>query len=101
MEVREISRYPSIRRDINVVVDEDVPAQACVEVARAAAPAILREVTILSIYAGSGVVSGRKSVSLGLILQDLSRTLVDQEVDDAVDQILAGLDQKLGAKLRE
>ncbi|MDH3715832.1 MAG: phenylalanine--tRNA ligase subunit beta [Gammaproteobacteria bacterium] len=100
-EIREISRFPSIRRDINVVVDETVPAQACVEAARAAGPRTLRDVTILSIYAGSGVVSGRKSVALGLILQDLSRTLVDQEVDDAVDQILAGLDQKLGAKLRE
>ncbi len=100
-EIREISRFPSIRRDINVVVDEKVPAGACVEVAYDAAPAIVREVMILSIYAGSGVVSGRKSVALGLILQDLSRTLVDQEVDDAVDQILAGLDQKLGAKLRE
>ncbi len=101
ISAREISRFPSIRRDISVVVARSVPAQALVEAARAAAPASLQDVIIFDTYVGEGVVSGRKSVSLGLILQDLSRTLNDREVDDAVERILAGLEQELGAKLRE
>ena len=49
-EIREISQFPSIRRDINVVVDESVPARACVEAAYAAAPAILSAIELIAAH---------------------------------------------------
>jgi len=53
------------------------------------------------VYVGEGIDSGRKSLALGLTLQDLSRTLKDNEVEQELEQILGLLNKKLGATLRE
>jgi phenylalanyl-tRNA synthetase beta chain len=66
-----------------------------------AVPATLKEVIIFDDYRGKEVETGRKSLALGLILQDYSRTLVDQDVDGIVSDALAALGKELGASLRE
>ena len=98
---REISRFPSIRRDYSLVVNNEVTAQQIISTAKAAAPESLIEVTLFDIYRDSELGSGRKSVALGLILQELSRTLTENEVDEIAGEILASLRQNLGATLRE
>ncbi len=96
-----LSRFPAIRRDVAVLVDSHVPAGRILDVARAAAPDAVREVRVFDVYAGEGVPEGRKSVALGLILQDLSRTLTDDEVDAAVAGVIERLRRDVGASLRE
>jgi len=96
-----VSRYPAIRRDLAVVVDEDVPGDALVEGIRQAAGEDLQDVFIFDVYRGKGVNSGRKSVALGLILQGLSRTLRDAEVESTVQAALDHLYNQHGATLRE
>jgi phenylalanyl-tRNA synthetase beta chain len=98
---QSISRFPAIRRDLAVIVDENVPVQALVDRVRAAAPAELREVFVFDVYQGSGIDSGRKSVALGLILQGLSRTLADTEIEAATADIRQDLRTTHGATLRE
>jgi phenylalanyl-tRNA synthetase beta chain len=98
---REISRYPSIRRDLAIVVDEQVQVQAVVDVVRTAAGELLQEVVIFDIYQGQGVESGRKSVAFGLILQDSSRTLTDVDIEAVVDRVTTQLGIKIGATLRD
>jgi phenylalanyl-tRNA synthetase beta chain len=98
---REISRYPSIRRDLAVVVDAAVQAQALQSAIAEAAGALLKEVVIFDIYQGKGVETGRKSVAFGLILQDSSRTLVDEEVETVVTGVIESLRGRFQATLRE
>ncbi len=98
---KEISRYPAIRRDVAIVVDETVTAaevQRCIAAERV--PQI-QTIHLFDVYRGKGVTTGRKSLALGLILQDLSRTLNDTEVEEIVFRIVARLQRELGASPRE
>jgi len=96
-----ISRFPALRRDLAVVVGEEVSAAELLAAAREAAGAVLQEARIFDIYRGSGIDSGRKSVALGLILQDSSRTLTDEDADGAMQRVADRLARGLGATIRD
>ncbi len=96
-----LSRFPAVRRDLAIVVDEGVTAQAIRGRILGAAGPLLQDLRLFDVYRGKGIDSGRKSLALGLILQDSSRTLTEQEIDAAVARIIADLAQHLGASLRE
>ena len=96
-----ISRFPALRRDLAVVVDEKVSAAALLAGAREAAGSLLQEARIFDIYRGSGIDSGRKSVALSLILQDSSRTLTDEDADGAMQRVADRLRRDLGATIRD
>jgi len=98
---REISRFPQVRRDIAIVVEEAVTLSALRERVTLSASRTLQEVRVFDVYRGGGVEQGRKSVALGLIFQDISRTLTDEDVDRAVASIVADLGASLGARIRE
>ncbi|HLF12011.1 MAG TPA: phenylalanine--tRNA ligase subunit beta [Gammaproteobacteria bacterium] len=97
---RGFSKFPSVRRDLAVVVDEKIPAQTVVAIARAAAGELLQHVVVFDVYRGAGVDSRRKSVGLGLILQDAYRTLTDADADQTVGSITLRLERELGATIR-
>jgi phenylalanyl-tRNA synthetase beta chain len=94
------SKFPSIRRDLAIVVAEDVSAEALTKVARRAAGEILQHVVVFDVYRGEGVDSRRKSIGLGLILQDASRTLTDEDADQKMRSVMRQLEQELGATIR-
>jgi len=96
-----ISKFPRVRRDIAVIVDEAVPVSDLVREVALSAGALLREVVVFDIYVGGSVDSGLKSVALGLILQEKSRTLTDIEVDGSVLAVTTALAGKFNAKIRE
>jgi phenylalanyl-tRNA synthetase beta chain len=96
-----LSRYPEVRRDLAIVVDENVAAQAIVDSIEEVSSDLLQNVQLFDIYTGTGVETGRKSVALGLILQDFSRTLTDQDVETEVEKIVSTLNQQFAATLRE
>ena len=96
-----LSKFPSIRRDIALVVDRELEYGAIEACIRQAAPEILREIVLFDVYTGEKIDSGRKSVALGLILQETSHTLTDPEVESAVERILLALKEELNAQLRD
>lgn len=100
-EFQEISRYPAIRRDIAVIVDEGLPVETLRSVVRASAGALLKELTVLSVYRGRQFEKGKKSIALGLQLQDTSRTLTDSEADALVTQVTTALGGQLHATIRD
>ena len=100
-EYRALSMYPSVRRDLAIVVDEKVHTDSICKAIRSVLTPQVNEIIIFDIYRGEGVASGRKSIALGLILQESSRTLVDQEVEAAVTRVVAALKHEFGADLRE
>jgi len=97
---KSYSKFPSVRRDLAVVVDETISADTVVATARSAAGALLQHVVVFDVYRGTGVDSRRKSVGLGLILQDVYRTLTDADADQTVRSITLHLERELGATIR-
>lgn len=96
-----VSVFPQIRRDLSFSVDAGESFSRIAEHVRAAASTRLRDLRLFDVYTGKGVESGRKSVALGLILQDVSRTLTDEEADRIVADVVTSLSSGLNAKLRE
>jgi phenylalanyl-tRNA synthetase beta chain len=96
-----VSRYPSIRRDYSFEVGESVQWEEVKNCIRKAAPEYLAEVILFDVYSGKGVTPGRKSFAIGLILQEISRTLTDVEIESATTKILVALTENLGVTLRE
>jgi phenylalanyl-tRNA synthetase beta chain len=101
LQYKAISRYPSVRRDLAVVVDEGVPLAVLQENVTVSASGLLSELRVFDVYRGPGVENGRKSIALGLILQDSSRTLTDVEADAVVAAVVARLRDVLSATIRD
>lgn len=97
----EPSRYPQVRRDLAFIVDEAVTFSDIRDRVLSAASSALREVTLFDIYRGPGIEEGRKSVALGLILQDKGRTLTDEDTDRLIESVRASLVAGLRATFRE
>jgi len=97
----ELSRFPSIRRDISVTVDNETPVQDLIDCIFSLNSEILQEVFVFDVYTGKEVRNSRKSVALGLILQDFSRTLIDEDVDILQEKVLTQLKEHFNADLRE
>ena len=97
----EISRFPRVRRDLAVVVDEKVSLRQLHERVTFAASSLLRDIRVFDVFRGPGIESGRKSVALGLIFQDNSRTLADEDADRLLAAIRSDLSATLGAGFRE
>ncbi len=100
-KVHPVSKFPSIRRDIAVVVDERISASDLVRTVAATAPALISEVRVFDVFKGSGIEAGLKSVALGLILQETSRTLTDVDADAVLTAAVRELQDKFGAELRD
>ena len=98
---REASKFPAIRRDLAIVVDEAISCAAVQRGIREAAGELLGEVRLFDLYKGKGIDSGKKSLALGLTLQDSSRTLTDGDVDIVINQVLTRLRDNFGATLRD
>jgi phenylalanyl-tRNA synthetase beta chain len=97
---RTLSRFPSVRRDLAFVVAQDVPWEAVAGTVRSAAGEALRDLQLFDRYVGKGVESGFKSLAMGLILQEDSRTLTDREVDAVVADVTAALESAHAARIR-
>jgi len=98
---QKISRFPSVRRDLAVVVDESVSLAVLRENVNVSASGLLSELRIFDVYRGSSIDLGRKSIALGLILQDSSRTLTDDDADAVVAAVVARLRDVLSATIRD
>lgn len=96
-----ISKYPAIRRDIAVIVDDQISADELVNAVAATSPELIQGVRIFDIYRGAGIEAGRKSVAIGLILQETSRTLTDDDADLAMAVAVKKLQDQFAAVLRD
>jgi phenylalanyl-tRNA synthetase beta chain len=98
---QEISRYPQVRRDLAVVIDEAVTLSTLTERVTLVTSSLLRSLRIFDVYRGPGLEEGRKSVALGLIFQDISRTLTEQDVERLMASVVTDLRENLNARIRE
>ena len=95
-----MSRFPEVRRDIAVIVDQGATAADLRRCITAASNNTLQNLKLFDVYQGKGIDPNRKSVALGLTFQDVSRTLTDEEINVSIGEIVAALEKNLDANLR-
>jgi len=96
-----LSKFPSVRRDIALLIAEEVTFQTIQQVVEGCQEPLIKAVNVFDIYRGQGVEAGYKSVALALIMQDTTQTLTDTEIDAIVNRVLETLSNKINAKLRD
>ncbi|MGC8117375.1 phenylalanine--tRNA ligase subunit beta [Metapseudomonas otitidis] len=97
----ELSRFPEVRRDLAVLVDREVAAEAVLETIREAAGEWLTDLRLFDVYHGKGIDPLRKSLAVGLTWQHPSRTLNDDEVNTTTQNIVTSLEGRFNATLRK
>jgi len=98
---KPLSKFPSVRRDLALLVKEDITAGDIIATVQGIDETLLREVAIFDVYRGKGVEAGYKSVALSLMLQNDQQTLTDTEIDAIVNNVLQTLTKRISAKLRD
>ncbi|MCU1055221.1 phenylalanine--tRNA ligase subunit beta [Stenotrophomonas maltophilia] len=96
----ELSRFPAVRRDLAFLVPEQVAWADLAATVRQAAGPLLRDLNLFDRYVGQGVEPGFKSLAMGLILQDKSRTLTDRDVDAVVAEAVTAIEREHHARIR-
>jgi phenylalanyl-tRNA synthetase beta chain len=95
-----VSPLPRVRRDIAVVLDEGVPAQAILDALIGASVPPVDAIRLFDVYRGAGLPVGKKSLAILVLMQDTSRTLTDVEIDAAVGELVLVLRDRFGGTLR-
>jgi len=96
-----VSRVPVVRRDLAIVVEEKVPAQALLDALEKAKPAHVISLGLFDVYRGAGLTDGRKSLAILVLMQDTSRTLTDADIDATADLLVSVARDKFGGSLRQ
>ncbi|MDR0834523.1 MAG: phenylalanine--tRNA ligase subunit beta [Candidatus Symbiothrix sp.] len=96
----EIPKFPSVRRDLALLVDKAVTFAEIEKIAVQTDKKLLKEVTLFDVYEGKNLPEGKKSYAVSFILQDEEKTLNDKQIDSLMANIQKNLEQKLGATLR-
>jgi phenylalanyl-tRNA synthetase beta chain len=99
-QYQPISKFPSITRDVAMLIDDDVTNAAVVALINKKGGAHLRQVQLFDVYHGSHVPAGKKSLAYTLTYQDQNATLVDDDVTTAFEKVLNALTDELGAEIR-
>ena len=93
-------QYPSVSRDIALVMDESVPANDVCQKIIKSSNKLVKATNIFDVYVGEHVEAGKKSVAINLTFQDDKKTLKEQEINEAMEKILKAVEKDFGAVLR-
>ncbi len=96
----EIPKYPEVRRDLAMLVDDSVSFDAIYRVARQSERSLLREINLFDVYSGDNLPEGKKSYAVSFIIQDNSKTLTDAQVDKVMNKLMQNLQSELGVSIR-
>ena len=98
---KEIAKYPEVRRDLALLLDEKVAFSDIYRVATATEKDILKSVNLFDVYQGDKLPQGKKSYAVSFVLQDEKKTLADKQIDKTMQRLQAAFESQLGAALRE
>lgn len=96
----EIAKYPEVRRDLALLLDENVTFESIYQIAEQTDKKLVKEIDLFDVYQGDKLPQGKKSYAVSFILQDEEKTLTDQQIEKTMSKILSNLTEKLGASLR-
>ena len=98
---KEISKYPEVRRDLALLLDDKVSFADLYRVAFATEKSILKQINLFDVYQGDKLAAGKKSYAVSFILQEENKTLTDKQIDKTMQKLQTAFEQSLGATLRE
>jgi phenylalanyl-tRNA synthetase beta chain len=96
----EIPRFPSVRRDLALLLDKSVTFAQIEKIAFETEKKLLRDVSLFDVYEGKNLEAGKKSYAVSFILQDETKTLTDAQIESIMKKLLTNFETQLGAKLR-
>jgi phenylalanyl-tRNA synthetase beta chain len=96
----EISKYPEVRRDLALLLDESVAFEEIYNIARQTEKSILKEITLFDVYVGKNLPEGKKSYAVSFTIQDDSKTLTDSQIEKIMSKLQNNFQTQLGAQLR-
>ena len=97
----EVVRFPEVRRDLSLVLDQQVTFEQISRLARQTERKLLRSVNVFDVYAGDNLGADRKAYSVSFLLQDPTQTLTDTTIDKTMQRLMAAFEQELGAVIRK
>ncbi|SNR96761.1 phenylalanyl-tRNA synthetase beta subunit [Methylobacillus rhizosphaerae] len=97
---KQVGKFPPVRRDIAIVVDETITVQMVLDTMRSNKNALISDIALFDIYQGKGIAEGKKSLAFLVLMQDTQKTLTDAEADAVMAELLDLLVQQHGAALR-
>ena len=101
VQAKEISKFPANRRDLALVVADNIPAGDIIDACKQAGGEKLTQVNLFDVYQGIGVASGHKSLAISLTIQDNEKTLEDDEINAVISAVLNEVKQRFNAELRD
>jgi phenylalanyl-tRNA synthetase beta chain len=96
----DIPKYPEVRRDFALLVDENVQFEQIFSIAKQTEKGLLKDVNLFDVYTGNNLPEGKKSYAVSFILQDDSKTLTDTQIDKIMSKLQSNFESQLGASLR-
>ena len=96
----EIPKYPEVRRDLALLVDQSVTYDAIYTIARQTEKSLLKNINLFDVYEGQNLPEGKKSYALSFIIQDTTKTLEDAQIDKIMNKLKNNFETELGASLR-
>ena len=100
MKYKEISKFPNIKKDLSIVVDKKMSAQEIGMKIKKLAGSLLESSEVFDVYTGTGIEEDKKSISFALTFGKGDRTLTDDEINEVMNKIIAGLEKDIKAELR-
>ena len=101
MKYKEFSKFPSINKDIALVVDKKAVSKDIEKVIKSAGGSLLTNIEVFDVYTGVGVGIDKKSIAYSLTFSDMKKTLTDEEINGLMDKIIDAVSKKCGAELRK
>ena len=101
MKYKEISKFPTVKKDLAVVVDKNISSQEIMLQIKKAGGSNLESIEVFDVYTGKGIEDNKKSIAYNLIFCDKNRTLNDNEINDIMQKIITKLQNTIGAELRK
>ena len=101
MKYKEISKFPSIKKDIAFVVDKNLVSKDIEKVIKNAGGSLLTNIEVFDVYTGSNVAENKKSIAYSLTFGDTKKTLTDEEINNLMEKVMENVCKKFGAEIRK
>jgi phenylalanyl-tRNA synthetase beta chain len=96
----EITKYPEVRRDLALLIDEKATFEEVYNIARQTEKSLLKDITLFDVYIGTNLPEGKKSYAVSFTIQDDSKTLTDTQIEKIMSKLQSNFETQLGAQLR-
>ena len=100
IKFKNISKYPEVKRDLSLLIDENVTFENIYKLAKQSENNYLKDINLFDVYKGDNLAKGKKSYAISFTLQDNKGTLKDSQIDKIMSKIQKRFESELGAELR-